>query len=242
MSFFASSGCRTPSASPQPPHPLLTGVQPLPLVLSWIVPCANLRCFYWPSGEHVLCPRFVPWCPVLTTGVCDSGGGKEGAASVLLEAMKLEELLQKNLLLLEKFWVSGKQSINDYSASFLQDFSFTSVFQSIKSFLNYFRYLFIGFLTPWLHKSEQWHWSHHLWSDVEQERTGTVSLGALKPVTVLMLPQGPAAHFSAALPATIPRLLPVLSAPVSSVMPSTGVGQGWGGSCFTDLHHPLTIS
>lgn len=69
------------------------------------------------------------------TGICNFGGGGKGswgAASELLEVAKQEEsLLQKTLLLLEKKNISefhGKQSINDYSASFLYELSFASVF------------------------------------------------------------------------------------------------------------------
>lgn len=46
-------------------------------------------------------------------------------------AKQEESLLQKTLLLLEKKNISefhGKQSINDYSASFLYELSFASVF------------------------------------------------------------------------------------------------------------------
>lgn len=113
MSFFPNrSSCRT-----EPPR-ADKGVQSFSLssCLSWIVPCANLHCFfYWPSGEQVPSLCSVPLVPCTTLQVFVTphsrvgGKGRRGVASKLWEAAKQEEsLLQKNLLLLEKFWISWK--------------------------------------------------------------------------------------------------------------------------------------
>lgn len=76
-------------AGPQPPC-ADKGVQSLSLslslscCLSWIVPCANLRCFfYWPSGEQVLSLCSVPLVSCTTLQVfvtLGGGGGKEGSS------------------------------------------------------------------------------------------------------------------------------------------------------------------
>lgn len=79
-----------------------------------------------------LCSVPLGSCTTLQVFVTLVGGkGSWGAASELLEVAKQEEsLLQKTLLLLEKkkSEFHGKQSINDYSASFLYELSFASVF------------------------------------------------------------------------------------------------------------------
>lgn len=79
-----------------------------------------------------LCSVPLGSCTTLQVFVTLVGGkGSWGAASELLEVAKQEEsLLQKSLLLLEKkkSEFHGKQSINDYSASFLYELSFASVF------------------------------------------------------------------------------------------------------------------
>lgn len=100
------------------PYTVLTEESRLSFCLSWlkypVLIC--IASFTDLLEKPVLSLRAVPRVPVGTAGIC-GGQGKVGAAL----RRSRRRLLQKNLLLLEKSEFHGKQSINDYSASFLQE-------------------------------------------------------------------------------------------------------------------------
>lgn len=89
------------------PQPRAAGAQPLPPshCLSWIVPVLTRAASFTHPWSQVLSLCSVPLVSCLTLQVFVTrgwAGGKEGAASEVLEVTK-QSSLQMNLLLLEKF-------------------------------------------------------------------------------------------------------------------------------------------